>query len=108
MTKSYDRPYVQSDAGALAGAIVLTPTAAVDRLPPLQAEPWPISEPAIEQHAILVRTLRDLAEPTYTRYPGEANSPTEPLIGDRVVMLAAGARSSPAPRSPSAGPRSRW
>jgi len=90
MTKSYDRPYVRSDAGALAGAVVCTPTAAVDRLPPLQAEPWPIAVRAIEQHAVLVRTLRDrgvtvtVVEPTH-------GTPTEPLVGDTAVILEAGA-----------------
>ena len=48
MTKAYDRPYVRSDAGALAGAVVCTPTSSVDRLPPLQAETWPIGSRAIE------------------------------------------------------------
>ena len=90
MTKSYERPYVQSDAGALSGALVLTPTAAVDRLPPLQAEPWPIGSRAIEQHAILVRTLRDRGVDVNV-IPAVLNTPTEPLIGDCVVMLAGGA-----------------
>ena len=90
MTKSYDRPFVRSDAGALAGAVVCTPTASVDRLPPLQAEPWPIASRAIEQHAVFVGTLRDrgvavtVVEPTL-------GTPTEPLIGDTAVILEAGA-----------------
>jgi len=90
MTKAYDRPYVRSDAGALAGAVVCTPTSSVDRLPPLQAETWPIGSRAIEQHVVLARTLRDrgaavtVVEPTL-------GTPTEPLIGDTAVILEAGA-----------------
>jgi dimethylargininase len=90
MTKSYDRPYVRSDAGALAGAVVCTPTVAVDRLPPLQAEPWPIASRAIEQHAVLVRTLRDRGV-TVSVVESTLGTPTEPLIGDTAVILEAGA-----------------
>ena len=52
-------PYVSHDAGALAGAVVLRPGGAVARLVPIAGEPSPIAARAIEQHAILVRTLRD-------------------------------------------------
>jgi dimethylargininase len=90
MTKSYDRPYVRSDAGALAGAVVCTPTAAVDRLPPLQAEPWPIATRAIEQHAVLVRTLRDRGVNVTVVEPALGTA-TEVLIGDTAVMLGDGA-----------------
>ena len=90
MTKPYDRPYVHSDAGTLAGAVVMTPTAAVDRLPPLQGEPWPIAERAIEQHAILVRTLRDRGVDV-TVLEAVRKTPTEPLVGDCAVVLAGGA-----------------
>lgn len=90
MTKPYDRPYVRFDAGALAGAVVCTPTASVDRLPPLQAEPWPIAERAIEQHKILVGTLRDRGVEVTALEPALL-TPTEPLIGDCAVMLEAGA-----------------
>jgi hypothetical protein len=46
--KSYAAPYVSTDAGALAGAIVLRPCAAVDRLPPIKGEPSPIADRALE------------------------------------------------------------
>ncbi len=59
IVKPFAAPYSSFDAGALAGAAVLRPSTAVDRLPPLKGEPSPIAERAKEQHAILVRTLRD-------------------------------------------------
>jgi dimethylargininase len=90
MTKPYDRPYVRFDAGALAGAVVCTPTASVDRLPPLQAEPWPIAERALEQHNVLIGTLRSRGVEVTVLEP-QLSTPTEPLIGDCVVMLEAGA-----------------
>jgi N-dimethylarginine dimethylaminohydrolase len=90
MTKPYDRPYVHSDAGTLAGAVVMTPTTAVDRLAPLQGEPWPIGDRAIEQHGILVRTLRDRGVEVTVVAP-VLQTPAEPLIGDCAVMLAGGA-----------------
>lgn len=90
MTKPYERPYVRSDAGALAGAVVCTPSAAVDRLPPLQAEPWPIAERALEQHGILVATLRDRGVEV-TVLPATTETSTEALVGDCAVVLEAGA-----------------
>ncbi|GAC1420944.1 MAG: hypothetical protein NVSMB5_13790 [Candidatus Velthaea sp.] len=89
-TKPFEPPYVQHDAGALAGAVVLRPTAAVDRLVPLKGEPSPIAERAIEQHGILVRTLRDRGvavselEPVY-------ETPSETLLADYAIVLPAGA-----------------
>jgi dimethylargininase len=90
MTSSFQPPFVSSDAGALAGAVMLRPTAAIDRLVPIKGEPSPIAERALEQHAILAGTLRDrgvnvtIAEPL----PG---SPAETLLADAAVMLPQGA-----------------
>lgn len=90
MTKSYDRPYVRSDAGTLGAAIVCSPSAAVDRLPPLQAEPWPIAERAREQHGVLVGTLRDRGVDV-TVIPSALETATESLVGDLAVVLETGA-----------------
>jgi dimethylargininase len=90
IVKSYAAPYSSSDAGALVGAVVLRPSTAVDRLPPLKAEPSPIAERAKEQHAILVRTLRDRGVHV-TEIEPKTESPTESLIGDCAVVLRDGA-----------------
>lgn len=90
MTKPYASPYVRSDAGALAGAVMCTPSAAVDRLPPLQAEPSPIAERAIAQHGILARTLGDRGV-AVTLLDPLTSSPGESLVGDCAVVLPQGA-----------------
>ena len=90
MTKSYDPPYVRSDAGALAGAIVCAPSAAVDRLPPLASEPSPIASRALEAHGILVRTLRDRGVDVVVLDPHTEDA-AESLVADYVLMLPQGA-----------------
>jgi dimethylargininase len=90
IVKTYAAPFCSSDAGALVGAVVLRPSTAVDRLPPLQAEPSPIAERAKEQHAILVRTLRDRGVQV-TEIEPRTESPTESLLADCAVLLRDGA-----------------
>ena len=90
VTKSFEAPFVRSDAGALMGAIVCAPSPLVANLPPLKSEPSPIADRALEQHGILVRTLRDrgcdvtVIEPT-------TGTATESLIADCAVILPQGA-----------------
>jgi len=88
--KPYAAPYVSSDAGALAGAVVLRPSAAVDALPPIPGEPSPISDRAAEQHDILVRTLRDRGVTVHEMQP-HGESATESLVADCAVVLPQGA-----------------
>ena len=88
--KTYSAPYVSSDAGALAGAIVLRPCAAVDRLPPIKGEPSPIADRALEQHGILVRTLRDHGVTVHEMAP-VSESATETLVADCAIVLPQGA-----------------
>ncbi len=88
--KSYAAPYVASDAGALAGALVLRPSAAVDRLPPIKGEPSPIAGRAIEQHAIFAGRLRALGV-TVHEIPPATESATESLIADCAIVLPNGA-----------------
>jgi len=88
--KSYAAPYVSSDAGALAGAVVLRPSAAVDRLPPVKGEPSPIADRAQEQHAILVRTLRDRGVTVHEMAP-VTEAATETLVADCAIVLPHGA-----------------
>jgi dimethylargininase len=90
IVKTYAAPFCSSDAGALVGAVVLRPSTAVDRLPPLQAEPSPIAERAQEQHAILVRTLRDRGVQV-TEIEPQSESPTESLLADCAILLRNGA-----------------
>jgi N-dimethylarginine dimethylaminohydrolase len=90
IVKSYAAPYVSSDAGALAGAVVLRPSTAVDRLPPNAGEPSPIADRAEEQHVVLVRTLRDHGVAIHALEP-RAESPTESLVADCAIMLPGGA-----------------
>jgi len=87
--KSLAAPYVSSDAAALASAIVLRPSAAVDRLPPIKGEPSPIADRAVEQHAILVRTLRDHGVRVHELEP-TSESPTESLVADCAIVLPHG------------------
>ena len=90
MTKSFEAPFVRTDAGALAGAVVCAPSARIAELPPRKSEPSPIADRALEQHGILVRTLRDrgcdvtVIEPT-------SGTATESLIADCAVILPQGA-----------------
>ena len=88
--KSYSSPYVSTDAGALAGAIVLRPSTAVDRLAPIKGEPSPIAERAQEQHAILVATMRDHGV-TVTELEPATETAAESLIGDCAIVLPQGA-----------------
>jgi dimethylargininase len=89
MTKP-SAPYVRSDAGVLAGAVVCPPSAAVNRLAPLPSEPSPIAERALEAHGILVRTLRDLGVEVTVLDP-VSGGPAESLVGDAAVVLPNGA-----------------
>lgn len=81
---------VSSDAGTLASALVLRPSAAVDRLPPIKGEPSPIADRAREQHAVFVRTLRDRGVIVHEMEPS-TESPTESLVADCAIMLREGA-----------------
>jgi len=88
--KLFEAPFVSHDAGVLAGAVVLRPSTVVDRLVPIQGEPSPIAERAIEQHGILVRTLRDRGVAVTVLEP-TLGSPAEALVGDLAIVLAQGA-----------------
>jgi dimethylargininase len=88
--KSFEAPYVSHDAGVLAGAVVLRPSTAIDGLVPIHGEPSPIGERAIEQHAVLVRTLRDRGVALTVLDP-VLESSAESLIGDCAIVLPQGA-----------------
>jgi dimethylargininase len=90
MTKTSEPPYVRSDAGALAGAVVCTPSPSVERLVPLKSEPSPIADRALDQHGILVRTLRDRGVAVTVLEPATEAS-TESLVADCAVVLPQGA-----------------
>lgn len=90
IVQSYVAPYVSFDAGALAGAVVLRPSAAIDRLPPIKGEPSPIADRAIEQHAVLVRLLHDRGVHVDELEP-KTESPAESLIADCALVLPRGA-----------------
>ena len=87
---SYARPYVSTDAGALAGAVVLRPSAAVDLLAPVKGEPSPIADRAIEQHAIFIGTLRSRGVTVHEIEP-YTESATESLVADCAIVLPNGA-----------------
>ena len=89
-SKTSEAPFVRSDSGALARAIVCAPSPRIADLVPLKSEPSPIADRALEQHKILVRTLRDRGvEVTVLEPSGE--SATESLIADCAVILPEGA-----------------
>ena len=52
-------PFVESTTAQLRDAVVVTPGAALDAIPPLHGEPSPIVGRAKEQHQVMVTTLRD-------------------------------------------------
>ncbi len=87
---TFASPYVRSDAGSLAGVLMLNPSARFDRLVPLKAEPSPIGERVREQFGILRRTLNDRGVQTIV-LDAATESTTECLVGDCAVMLADGA-----------------
>ena len=88
--KSYAAPFVSSDAGTLVAALVLRPSAAVDRLPPVHGEPSPIADRARDQHAVLVRNLRDRGVTVHEIEP-HTESPTESLVADCALVFPRGA-----------------
>jgi dimethylargininase len=88
--KSIAAPFVSFDAGVLAEAVVLRPSTAVDRLAPVKGEPSPIADRAIEQHAVLVRTLEDRGVVVHQIDP-KTESPTESLVADCAFVLPEGA-----------------
>ena len=90
MTKSSEPPFVRSDAGALAGAIVCAPSHSIETLAPLKSEPSPIADRAVEQHKIFVRTLRDHGVDVKILEPS-TNGPTEAMIADCAILLPGGA-----------------
>ncbi|HEY5348287.1 MAG TPA: hypothetical protein VIJ64_01105 [Candidatus Lustribacter sp.] len=90
MTKSSEPPYIRSDAGALAGAVVCAPSPSIERLVPLKSEPSPIADRALEQHGILVRTLCDRGVAVTVLEPA-TEAPTESLVADCAVVLPQGA-----------------
>jgi dimethylargininase len=90
IVKPIAAPYVSSDAGALEGALVLLPSTAVDRLPPVKGEPSPIADRAIDQHAVLVRTLEDRGV-TVHRIDPVSEAPSESLVADCAIVLPKGA-----------------
>ncbi len=90
MTKSSEPPFVRSDAGALAGAVMCAPSPSIERLPPVKGEPSPIGDRALEQHHILVRTLRDRGVDVTVLEPS-TESPSESLLADCAIVLPSGA-----------------
>jgi dimethylargininase len=88
--KTFEAPYLSHDAGVLAGAVVQRPSSAVDRLVPIAGEPSPIAGRAIEQHAILVGTLRDRGVHV-TELAADVSAPTAPLVADCAVLFPDGA-----------------
>ncbi len=89
-TKTYDAPYLRTDAGTLTGALVVRPSASVALLPPIHGESSPIAERALEAHAILVRTMRDRGTQVVELDPS-SEAPGEAFIADCAVIVPNGA-----------------
>jgi dimethylargininase len=66
------------------------PSPSIERLLPLKAEPSPIADRALEQHRILVRTLRDRGVDVTVLEPS-TESPSESLLADCAIVLPGGA-----------------
>ncbi len=89
-TAGFESPYVRSDAGALAAVLTIAPSAAFDRLVPLQAEGSPIAERVLDQYAVFMGRLRDHGIRVITREP-HSRAATETLVGDAAVLFPKGA-----------------
>jgi dimethylargininase len=89
-TPAYNPPYIPHDAAVLNGALALRPSPSVENLLPVKGEPSPIAERALEQHAILVGTLRSLGVNVTVLDP-LTTEPTESLLADCAVLLRNGA-----------------
>lgn len=87
---TYDAPYLRTDAGTLTGALVVRPSAAVDRLAPIHGESSPIAERAGEAHTILVRTLRDRGTHV-VELDASSGGPGETFVADCAIVTPKGA-----------------
>lgn len=87
---TYQGPFVKSDVGRLAGALMIAPTASVDRLPPTYGEPSPIAERALEQYGVFRRRLASHGVRTHLLEP-EIDLPLAPVVADCAIVVASGA-----------------
>lgn len=87
---SYAPPLVRSDVGKLVGAVMVRPTAAVDRLTPIYGESSPIADRALEQYGVLVRRLAGYGVQTHVLDP-EFEVPPAALVADCAVVVGSGA-----------------
>lgn len=87
---TYDAPYLRTDAGTLAGALVVRPSASVAQLPPIHGESSPIAERALEAHTILVRTLRDRGTHV-VELDATSGAAAESFVADCAVIVPGGA-----------------
>ena len=82
-------PYVKTDSASLSHAVVIKPTAAVEKGIPLKAEPHAIAERASEQHGVLVRRLEALR--VKLRVVSEGATAFGSSAADLAVVVADGA-----------------
>lgn len=83
-------PYVRAATAPLRDAVVVEPDANLDQIVPLYGEPSPILSRAKEQHAVLVRTLKDYG---VRIHPLEADDETgyATFVDDCALLLEHGA-----------------
>jgi len=86
----YIAPFIKSDVRKLVGVLMIAPTAAVDRLPPIHGEPSPIAERALEQYAVFRNRLAAHGVRTHVIEP-EIDVPSASLVSDCAVVVGSGA-----------------
>lgn len=87
---TYAAPFIKSDVRKLVGALMIPPTVAVDRLPPMYGEPAPIAQRAIEQYEVLRRRLEANGVRTHV-LETEIDIPNACAVADCAVVLGSGA-----------------
>ncbi|HMD02532.1 MAG TPA: hypothetical protein VKG44_06145, partial [Candidatus Baltobacteraceae bacterium] len=85
-----ERQFVRSDPDVLRRALVVRPTHEVEQVPPVQGEPSPIADRALDEFEVLIRRLRGAGVET-TVYDGETAHPLACAAADIAVVLQHGA-----------------
>ncbi len=81
---------VTNATGRLRAAVLVRPSAAIERAAPLAGEPGAVYARALEQHAVLCKMLEYFGVETTIVEP-RGNDPLETSVGDAAVVFADGA-----------------
>jgi dimethylargininase len=87
---TFTAPFVDHDAGTLSAALLVRPAASVESVAPVQGEPSPIFERALEQHEGLVAALAFRGVRTVV-LDADPSQPCGMMVADAAVVLGSGA-----------------